>query len=419
MKIISTKLKCAILLLSLNCLIFEVPTVAQTGGTAASSGERFKGRLDAELAPDLVHVYQRLFEAKVGKIVFTPAIDKKAIVSEGEVYDQRNPSGKSRMFLVELSTGDTFVAVDENSNNVIEANERFPLKASRVNPNDLETIARLPITSPLYKNFPTFIQYKRGFTHLNLKLSDRLILQSIYALAYGTVAVNGRSMRFQYPFTLQSPYVSTTEGLFGVDVDGDGKIRDEQFSIESSYATNSEIVFRLGEMYVSTEKVDLVKNEITVRARTKEEYLRHDIEVGKLIPDFSFVDFEGKNRTLYEFKGKYVLIDFWGAWCIDCTYETPYHVEALKRFRNRGFDILSLNTDEKIENAKSYIQKNKMDWTHATNDSIRRLVEETYRIQEYPSTILIGPDAKVLVLDQKMLRGERLIETLERVLPKK
>jgi thiol-disulfide isomerase/thioredoxin len=137
------------------------------------------------------------------------------------------------------------------------------------------------------------------------------------------------------------------------------------------------------------------------------------------MPDFLFIDFEGKNRSLYEFKDKYVLIDFWGAWCIDCTYETPYHIEALKRFRNRGFDIVSLNTDEKIETAKSYIQKNKMDWTHATNDSIRRLVEETYRIQEYPSTVLIGPDAKVIVLNQKMLRGEHLIETLEKILPKK
>ena len=57
-------------------------------------------------------------------------------------------------------------------------------------------------------------------------------------------------------------------------------------------------------------------------------------------------------------------------------------------------------------------------WPQARNDSIRKLVEETYRIQEFPSTILLGPDAKVLVLNQDDLRGDRLLETLDRLLPR-
>src|SRR5688572_31764283 len=48
--------------------------------------------------------------------------------------------------------------------------------------------------------------------------------------------------------------------------------------------------------------------------------------------------------------------------------------------------------------------------SQATNDSIKALAEVTYRIQEYPSTILLGPDGKVLVLDQHRLRGEERSE---------
>lgn len=88
-----------------------------------------------------------------------------------------------------------------------------------------------------------------------------------------------------------------------MDADGDGKIRDEQFSLESSYAADVEIIFRLGDMYLSTEKIDVAKNRITLRTTIKDEYLRHDIEVGKMMTDFSFVDFEGKTRSHYEFKG--------------------------------------------------------------------------------------------------------------------
>jgi hypothetical protein len=60
-----------------------------------------------------------------------------------------------------------------------------------------------------------------------------------------------------------------------------------------------------------------------------------------------------------------------------------------------------------------------MDWVHTTNASIRTLVEQSYRLQEFPSTVLIGPGAKVLVLDQKELRGESLLKTLDRILPPK
>lgn len=386
------------------------------GTSKAIVSNRFYGKLEMELQPDLVHVYQRVFSAGAVKVRFDPAIDAKAEISVGELSDQRKAAGVTEAFLVEPPGTDPFVATDLDANGTIDARERFPLKPTP--PNGFASIIRLPIANPFFKSFPVLFHYVRGFKHPNLKPGDRLVFQSIMTLAYGNVDISGRKVLFQYPFDPQSPAMSTTEGLFGIDVDGDGRIRDEQFSPESSYATETELVFRYGNIFLSTERIDLAKNEIVVRQRASEEYLRHEIEVGKQMPDFSFVDFEGKKRRLYEFKGKYVLLDFWGVWCVDCREETPYHVEAFKRFRSRGLEILSLNTDENIETAKAYLAKNKMTWTQATNDSIRRLVEVTYRIQEYPSTLLIGPDAKVLVFNQKQLRGEHLLETLDRILPK-
>jgi len=393
------------------------PSPADTSATAIQT-ERFTGRLDAQLAPDLVHIYQRVLNSRPVRPAFSPGIDKKAVVSAGEVYDQRIPAGKTEMFLVEPPTGSAFVAVDLNANRTIELAERFQLQPSPNDPNDLDATLRLPITGPHYKTFPIFVRYKRGFKHAKLLATDRLILQSIMAVAYGTVDLRGRPVRFQYPFTVERPWISTTDGVFGIDTDGDGRIRDEQFSPESSYATKDELVFRIGDLYLSTAAIDLLKNQITVSIRSKEQYRRHEIAVGQTMPEFSFVDFEGKTRSLSDFKNSYLLIDFWGVWCVDCRLETPFHVDAMKRFRSRGFDILSLNTDERMETAVQYMQENKLTWTQARNDSIRSLIEVTYRIQEYPSTILLGPGAKVLVLDQRLLRGDRLLQTLEQELPK-
>jgi peroxiredoxin len=238
------------------------------------------------------------------------------------------------------------------------------------------------------------------------------------ALAMGHVNVSGKKVLFQYPFSPRHDAISTTEGLFGVDGNGDGKIRDEQFSSESSYADNAEIVFPLGDKYVSTSSVDITTGKIVVRQRDKSEYHRIDLKVNDVMPDFAFTDIEGKERHLSEFRGIYLMVDFWGVWCGDCTRETPFQLEAYKRFKNRGFEILGLDSDEKIETLKAYLTKNNITWPQATRDSVGQLTMVTYRIQEYPSTILLGPDGKVLVLDQHMLQGEELLKTLDQTLPK-
>lgn len=398
-------------------LLFQ--SVAVFGQTPVSGNETFLGRLDTELTPDLVHIYQRRFEAVASNKLpkFVPALAKGTSVSTGELIAR---TGKATFvaYLADSNNSDPFVGIDLNGNGTIEASERTMLRRTPQERNEFGAFVKLPINNKFYTSFPVYFGYFRGFTHPRLNAGDTLTFHSVWAHAYGSVRINGRNVRMLYPFEPTEDTISTTEGLFGIDADGDGEIRNEEFSPETSYATRSELVFRLGDLYVSTSTIDLVKNEIIVRRRTKDEYLRFEIEVGKVMPDFSFVDVEGKTRNLYEFKGKYILLDFWGVWCADCLVETPYHIEAYKRFRTRGFEILGLNTDEDIETLKAYQKKSGITWPQARNDSIRKLIEETYRIQEYPSTILIGPDAKVLILNQQELRRSRLIETLERVLPK-
>jgi len=369
-----------------------------------------------QLEPDLVHVYQRLFRGGFpSNTRFTPALPKGTIISTGDVSDLRKKERQSQMLLIEPPSGIPFVAIDSNSDGNIDATERFELQKGE---SGFISVIRLPFAHNFYKTYPIMVHYVAGFKHPDLKPTDRLVYQSIMALAYGDVDLAGKKVLFQYPFDAQTPEIAVAGGLFGADVDGNGRIRDEQFSPESSYASKTPVIFKFGDLFVSTESIDLLKNQITVRTRRSEEYLRHDVQVGQKLLDFNFVDFEGRKRSLYEFKGKYVLLDFWGVWCFDCLQETPFHIEAFKLFRSRGLEILSLNTDENIETAKGYLLKNKMTWTQATNDSIRNLVEVTYQIQEYPSTILIDPDSKVVVFDQKQLRSNELLRTLDKILPR-
>jgi peroxiredoxin len=397
------------LLLIIFTLICSIPSSAQTP-------DKFYGSLIG-LQPDTYHMYERVFSATVTKpnFRFVPANRPKSTITTDEIVDARG-SGKIVAILVEPPAASPYIAFDFNADLIISADERFPFERDG---KFFGAVVRMPIKHPLFSAVPMFVRYFSGFTHPELKSTDRLLSQTVWAHAIGEVNIAGKAVRFQFPFDADAPTIATKEGLFGIDVDGDGSIDNEQFSIETSYAAGAEVVLRYGEIYLSTESIDLLKNQIVVRRRPKSDYLREELAVGKSMPDFSFVDFEGKKRSLSEFRGKYLLIEWWGVWCVDCVRDMPFTVQAYERFRSRGLEILGLNWDDKVEDAAGFLQKSKATWPNARKESIKSLTEVTYRIQEYPATVLLDPEGKVIYLKQKQLQGAALLETLDRLLPKK
>jgi thiol-disulfide isomerase/thioredoxin len=235
--------------------------------------------------------------------------------------------------------------------------------------------------------------------------------------AFGKININNTELSVFYGFDPKSE-LSVTNTFLGVDLNRDGKINSDTFSLEVTIGNEFEPVFRFEDVYFSTTKIDLSKKEITSRKRTASEYIRVEVEVGRMLPDFTFTDFNEQKRTLNDFKGKYVLVDFWGVWCVDCRYEIPYQVEAYKRFKSRGLEILSLNTDESIDVAKNYISKNNITWTQAKFESIKDLAQKYYAIENYPTSILLDPNGKVIIINQKKLRDSELWQTLDQILPK-
>ena len=385
----------------------------------AQTTERFYGKF-LGLQADSVHMYERVLRVTPSiKQKFTPPVDGKATIATGRLTEPRG-SGAIEALLIESNGKPPVLALDINSDNVITRDERFEMTAAPAGHSFYYAIVELPIkNNPLFTAVPLYVRYFRGFKHPKLAETDRLVDQSVMSIAIGEVKIGTKAVRFQYPFVpTTEPSISTTDGLFGIDVDGDGDIRNEQFSLETSYASEDEVVLRYGDLYLSTASIDLAKNEIVVRRRERTEYRREELSVGKEMPDFTFIDFAGKTRSLKEFRGKYLLIEWWGVWCVDCVRDMPYTVAAYERFRSRGLEILGLDWDDRVEDAAGFIEKSRAVWPQARKDSIKTLTEVTYRIQEYPSSILLDPDGKVVSLSQKSLQGPRLIETLEKLLPR-
>lgn len=143
-------------------------------------------------------------------------------------------------------------------------------------------------------------------------------------------------------------------------------------------------------------------------------------QVGSEVPDFAFTDFDGRARRLSEFRGRYVLLDFWGSWCAPCRAELPFAKDAYARFRSRGFEIVGLNYERGATPAevRKVLMDNGVQWTFSTADSVRDLITTRFRIESFPTVILIGPDSMVIEARSGSLRGAQLAKTLDRILPK-
>ncbi|WP_164108705.1 MULTISPECIES: peroxiredoxin family protein [Sphingobacterium] len=140
------------------------------------------------------------------------------------------------------------------------------------------------------------------------------------------------------------------------------------------------------------------------------------LAVGKEAPDFSQPDLEGKPVKLSDFRGQYVLLDFWASWCGPCRADNPNLVKAYQQYKDKNFTILALSLDRpgKKEDWVKAIEKDGLPWHHVSDLSgWQNEVVGLYGIQAIPQNFLIDPQGKIVA---KNLHGDQLGKLLGKLL---
>lgn len=130
--------------------------------------------------------------------------------------------------------------------------------------------------------------------------------------------------------------------------------------------------------------------------------------VGALAPNFTQKTPDGREVSLTDYRGKYVLIDFWASWCGPCRAENPNLIKLYSEYKNRNFDILGVSLDSEKARGKwlKAVKDDQLTWTQVSDlKGWQNAVATRYHIQAIPQNFLIDPNGKIIAAN---LRGDDL-----------
>ncbi len=119
-------------------------------------------------------------------------------------------------------------------------------------------------------------------------------------------------------------------------------------------------------------------------------------------PDFSAENARGGETALADFRGRYVLLNFWATWCVPCVKEMPAMERLYREFAGRPFAVVAVSLDEDgPEKVAAFVRELELTFTILLDpDSV---VAKRYGVKNLPSSFLIDPEGQVIAA----AKGER------------
>lgn len=137
-------------------------------------------------------------------------------------------------------------------------------------------------------------------------------------------------------------------------------------------------------------------------------YSMTSIAVGRMAPDFELTTLKGETLKLSDYRGKYVLVDFWASWCGPCRRENPNVIKMYQKYGGKNFEILGVSTDQSEVQWRKAIRDDELPWAQVRDTEFEASTK--YNVATIPFTVLVDREGQIIA---KNLRGLLLEKKLQ------
>jgi len=134
------------------------------------------------------------------------------------------------------------------------------------------------------------------------------------------------------------------------------------------------------------------------------------LAVGKVAPDFEAIDGEGKKFKLSDYRGKLVMLDFWGFWCGPCVATLPHNQELTTKLKDKPFALIGVNSDQDGAQAVARMKREGLTFRNAMVGNTGAAIPKQYNVRGWPTVYLIDKNGvirwKTVGVDPKKLDAE-------------
>ena len=115
-----------------------------------------------------------------------------------------------------------------------------------------------------------------------------------------------------------------------------------------------------------------------------------------LAPDFELPNLQGSTTKLSSLRGKYVVLDFWGSWCIWCIRGIPSMKDAYAKYKDK-MEILGVDCRDTEDKWKAAVDEHQLPWLQVRcPDEKLQTIADQYGIEGFPTKVVIDPQGKII-----------------------
>tara|TARA_R110002095_G_scaffold179193_2_gene156430 strand:- start:54098 stop:57049 length:2952 start_codon:yes stop_codon:yes gene_type:complete len=131
--------------------------------------------------------------------------------------------------------------------------------------------------------------------------------------------------------------------------------------------------------------------------------------VGENMYAYKFTDTTGQEHTIYDMKGRYILMHVWASWCVPCLKSMPDIKATAAQFADKPITFVGLNLDKRPADGEILVENNHWSWAQNylgdQSDMARQLA-----ISSIPIYYLIGPDGRLVASTNEWPEMKKEIE---------